>query len=233
MCGRFQLSVKGKEISERFNTEVFDEMYKPSYNCAPTQRLPVIVNFEPQKLHFFHWGLVPAWAKDTKMATKMINSRAETITEKPAFKKAFETQRCLIPANGFYEWKRQGKAKIPYRFFLKNEALFAMAGIWESWYDSANNVLHSFSIITTQANSLMEQLHHRMPVILRPEDEAIWLGDENPRGLKKLLEPFPAELMDCYTVSQEINSARHNGPSLAKKDTAVNSPGEIPGLFDE
>jgi len=232
MCGRFQLSVKGKEISERFNTEVFDEMYKPSYNCAPSQRLPVITNIEPDRLHFFHWGLVPFWAKDTKMAAKMINSRAETITEKPAFRKAFEKQRCLIPANGFYEWKKQGKSKIPYRFFLKDEPLFAMAGIWECWYDSANNVLHSFSVITTQANSLMEQVHHRMPVILRPEHEAIWLGNNKPADLLNLLEPFPDVLMDCYTVSPEINSARHKGPTLAEKYTAAEPPGEIPGLFD-
>jgi putative SOS response-associated peptidase YedK len=230
MCGRFQLSVKGKEISERFNTEVFDDMYKPSYNCAPTQRLPVITNTEPDKLQFFHWGLIPSWAKDTRIAVKMINSRSETIMDKPAFKKAFVSRRCLVPANGFYEWKQQGKNKVPYRFFLKNETLFAMAGIWESWYDSANNVLHSFSVITTQANKLMEQVHHRMPVILGKKHESIWLSDEKPVELMKLLQPFPEDLMECYTVSPRINSARNDGASLIEK-YAVEEQGQIPGLF--
>jgi putative SOS response-associated peptidase YedK len=132
MCGRFQLSVKGKHISERFNVEVFDEMYKPSFNCAPGQNLPVITNTEPGKLSFFKWGLVPFWAKDPKIGNKLINTRAETILEKPSFKAAFTRRRCLVPANGFFEWKKDTK-KIPFRVFLKNGDLFAMAGLWETW----------------------------------------------------------------------------------------------------
>ncbi len=231
MCGRFQLSVRGKEISERFNTEVFDEMYKPSYNCAPTQLLSVITNSNPNRLQFFHWGLVPSWAKDTRIGVKMINSRAETIAEKPSFKRAFAARRCLIPANGFYEWKKQGQKKLPYRFMLRNESLFAMAGIWETWHDSANNVFHSFSIITTSANSLMKQIHHRMPVILRPEHEQLWLGDTESGKLLELLKPYPDGLMEYYAVSPKLNSARNEGPDLiAKYETDSN--GQIPGLID-
>jgi putative SOS response-associated peptidase YedK len=231
MCGRFQLSVKGKDISERYNTEVFDEFFKPSYNCAPTQRLSVITNTQPEKLNHFNWGLVPFWAKDTSIASKMINSRAETIMEKPAFKKAFGARRCLVPANGFYEWKQQSKQKIPFRFFLNQHEIFSMAGIWETWYDSSNNSFHSFSIITTQANSLMQHVHHRMPVILEPEDEHSWLNDEKPEILFELLRPLPAELMDCYEVSPRVNSARNDDPTLIEKYTGVNQS-KIPGLFD-
>ena len=139
MCGRFQLSVKGKHISERFNVEVFDEMYSPSYNCAPSQKLPIITNAEPEKLNFFKWGLVPFWSKDPKIGFKLINARAENLLEKPAFKTAFKQRRCLVPANGFYEWKKAGKQKIPFRIFLKSEEIFAIAGIWETWKNTAEN----------------------------------------------------------------------------------------------
>ncbi|MBS4057104.1 MAG: SOS response-associated peptidase [Bacteroidales bacterium] len=213
MCGRFQLSVKGKEISERFNTEVFDAFYKPNFNCAPTQRLPVIINSEARKLNFFQWGLVPSWAKDTRIGSKMINSRAETVAEKPAFRKAFAARRCLVPANGFYEWK-QGKVKVPYRFYLPDEPLFAMAGIWENWYDGGGNVLQSFSILTTSANALMQPVHHRMPVIISRRDEALWLNATDQEVLLQLLKPFPEQLMRCHQVSNRVNNAGINEESL-------------------
>ncbi|HJN05505.1 MAG TPA: SOS response-associated peptidase, partial [Bacteroidales bacterium] len=127
MCGRFQLSVKGKQISERFNVEVFDELYKPNYNCAPSQKLPVITNDQPHSLSYFRWGLIPFWAKDPKLGYRNINTRSETISSKPSFKNAFKKRRCLIPANGFYEW-RKDENKTPFRIFFKNEKLFALAG---------------------------------------------------------------------------------------------------------
>ncbi len=209
MCGRFQLSVKGKQISERFNVEVFDELYKPNYNCAPSQKLPVITNNEPQNLSYFRWGLIPFWAKDPKLGYRNINTRAETIGIKPSFKNAFKKRRCIIPANGFYEW-RQHENKTPFRIFLKDEELFSIAGIWESWKDAENNIINSFSIITTEANSLCEDIHNRMPVILKPENEQSWLQENDEDSLKKLLVPFDPRKMDAYAISKEVNSPKNN-----------------------
>lgn len=213
MCGRFQLSVKGKHISERFNVEVFDELYKPSFNCAPGQTLPVITNTEPEKLNFFKWGLVPFWAKDPKIGNKLINTRCETILEKPSFKAAFTRRRCLIPANGFFEWKKEVH-KTPYRIFLKNEQLFAMAGIWESWKDAENKTIHTFSIITTEPNELMKPIHNRMPVILSKEEEKIWLHEENTNLLLSFLHPFSANEMESYAIGEAVNSPINDNESL-------------------
>lgn len=215
MCGRFQLSVKGKQISERFNVEVFDEMYKPTYNAAPSQKLAVIINTEPGKLNFFKWGLIPFWAKDPRIGNKLINTRAETITEKPAFKNALIKRRCLVPANGFYEWRKSDKT--PFRIFLKTDELFAMAGIWETWKDAEGRPINSFSIITTTPNAIMEKLHNRMPVILSPENEADWLHETNIDKLKNLLVPFNSKNMDAYPVSTKVNSPANNSEEIVQK----------------
>lgn len=217
MCGRFQLSVKGKQISERFNVEVFDEMYSPSYNCAPSQKLPVITNNDPEKLNYFKWGLVPFWSSDPKIGFKLINARAENILEKPSFKTAFSQRRCLIPANGFFEWKKQGKQKIPYRIFLKTEEIFAIAGIWEAWKDAEGTVLNSFSIITTSPNKLMQDIHSRMPVILNQHDEQAWLFEKDETYLKNLLQPFDASKMDAYQVSSKLNSPANNSSEIIER----------------
>jgi len=213
MCGRFQLSVKGKHISERFNVEVFDEMYKPCYNCAPSQNLAVITNADRTKLNFYRWGLIPFWANDPKIGYRLINARAESLSEKPAFKHAFRKRRCLIPANGFYEWKKD-RDKTPYRVFLKNDELFAMAGIWETWKDAEGKPVYSFSIITTKANPLVEKIHDRMPVILRPQDEEAWLKEKDENTLKKLLVPFDSSEMEAYPVSKKVNSPANEGPEI-------------------
>ena len=178
MCGRFQLSVKGRHISERSNVEVFDEFYKPNYNCAPSQKLPVITNTEPEKLSYFKWGLIPFWAKDPRIGFKLINTRAESIAEKPSFRTAFKKRRCLVPANGFYEWKKD-QNKTPYRIHFNRDELFAMAGIWETWKDGEDKLVHTFSIITTMPNALMEPIHQRMPVILPKEEEQRWLEEKD------------------------------------------------------
>ncbi|MAE09243.1 MAG: hypothetical protein CL661_10850 [Bacteroidetes bacterium] len=213
MCGRFQLSVKGKQISERFNVEVFDELYKPNYNCAPSQKLPVITNDQPHSLSYFRWGLIPFWAKDPKLGYRNINTRSETISSKPSFKNAFKKRRCLIPANGFYEW-RKDENKTPFRIFFKNEKLFALAGIWETWKDAENKIINSFSIITTEPNSLSKDIHNRMPVILKPEDEQSWLSENNEELLKKLLVPFDPNKMAAYAISKEVNSPKNNKPGI-------------------
>lgn len=213
MCGRFQLSVKGRQISERFNVEVFDEMYKPNYNCAPSQKLPVITNAEPAKLNYFKWGLIPFWAKDPKIGFKMINARSESITEKPAFKNAFKKRRCLVPANGFYEWQK-GANKTPFRIFLKSEELFAMAGIWETWKDAEERPVHTFSIITTAPNPLMESIHNRMPIILPRESEEAWLKENDQTVLINLLKPFDEDKMSAYPISKRVNLPANNDEQL-------------------
>lgn len=217
MCGRFQLSVKGKHISERFNVEVFDEKYSPSYNCAPSQNLAVISNKKPNELSFFKWGLIPFWAKDPKIGNKLINARAESLSEKASFKSAFSKRRCLIPANGFYEWKRDGKRKTPYRIFVKSEELFAMAGLWEKWKDAEDKPINSFTIITTEPNSLMKNIHNRMPVILNKTDEQAWLHETNADYLKTLLNKYSAEDMAAYTISDKVNSPANNSPDLIEE----------------
>ncbi|MBU1368280.1 MAG: SOS response-associated peptidase [Bacteroidetes bacterium] len=217
MCGRFQLSVTGKQISERFNTEVFDELYKPSYNCAPGQFLPVIANSEPKKLQSFFWGFIPPWIKSGQPFKPLINSRAETIAEKPAFKNAFRTQRCIIPANGFYEWATTA-GKQAYRIFLKSEDLFAMAGIWTSFTQSDSTIRQHFSIVTTEANALMKPIHSRMPVILRPDEEQMWLFENDTEKLKKLLHPFPADQLQKLAISKRINAVKNDDASLILPD---------------
>ncbi len=209
MCGRFQLSVKGKQISERFNVEVYDERYKPCYNCAPSQSLPVITNDRPEELQYYRWGLIPAWAKDPKIGTRLINARAETLSEKPSFRNAFKYRRCLIPANGFFEWKK-GKKKIPYRFFLTDESLFAMAGLWETWKDDSGKEIRTFTIITTDANETVKPVHPRMPVILEKERERDWLEEENPELLRGLLKPYVADDFNGYPVSDLVNNPANN-----------------------
>lgn len=216
MCGRFQISVKGKHISERFNVEVFDEMYTPVYNAAPSQKLPVITNTEASTLNYFKWGLIPFWAKDPRIGFKMINARAENISEKPAFRNAFARRRCLIPANGFYEWKKTDKT--PYRIFLKTDELFAFAGIWESWKDADQQPIHTFAIITTRPNSLMASIHDRMPVILKKQHEEEWLHEPDLQKLSKLLLPYEAEKMDAYPISKAVNAPVNNGPEIIVPD---------------
>ncbi len=213
MCGRFQLSVKGKHISERFNVEVFDELYRPSYNCAPSQKLPIITNVEPKKLNFFSWGLIPYWSKDAMVGFRNINTRSETINEKPSFKQAFQRRRCLIPSNGFYEWKKD-QNKTPFRIFLRNEELFSMAGIWEIWKDAEDRPVNTFSIITTKANSNIKDIHNRMPVILTPKDEQTWLACDDESELLSLLKPYNRTEIDFYSISKEVNSPKNNNSGL-------------------
>jgi putative SOS response-associated peptidase YedK len=195
--------------------EVFDEFYKPNYNCAPSQKLPVITNAEKGKLSYFKWGLIPFWAKDPKIGYRLINTRAETITEKPSFKSAFKKRRCLIPANGFYEW-RKDENKTPFRITVNEDELFAMAGLWESWKDGEGKKVHTFSIITTTPNSLMESIHDRMPVILQPEDEERWLTEEDEPKLLELLKPCDPYLMKAYPISKKVNSPANNGPEIVE-----------------
>jgi putative SOS response-associated peptidase YedK len=213
MCGRFSLTVNEAELNLRFQLEGGIAPYDPRYNGAPTQMLAVISNQDERHLSYFKWGLIPSWAKEASIGSKMINARAETITEKPSFRVPLRTQRCLVPSDGFYEWKQNGK-KVPYRIFLKEPRIFTFAGIWEKWKAPDGNLVHSFSIITTSANEFMQSIHERMPVILSPEDEKRWLHESDETTLLSLLKPCPSEIMDAYPVSELVNSPRNEGPEV-------------------
>lgn len=208
MCGRFTL-IDIDDIRERFKTEPID--LKPNYNVAPTQNIPVILNHQ---LSMFRWGLIPFWAKNPSIGHKMINARAETVDEKPSFKHSLQRKRCLILADGFYEWKKEGSSKRPYRITLKNKELFGFAGLWDTWKSPAGDIVKSCTIITTRPNELMEGIHDRMPVILSRNAERVWLDQSivDSVSLKSLLVPYPAELMVAYEVSEFVNSVKNNGP---------------------
>jgi putative SOS response-associated peptidase YedK len=213
MCGRFSLTTGEAILNERFRLAGGIEPYVARYNCAPTQKLAVITQEEPRRLSYFRWGLIPFWAKDEKIGNKMINARAESIEEKPSYRNAFSKRRCLVPADGFYEWKNEN-GKTPYRITLKDQQPFAMAGIWETWKNTEGRLIHSFSIITTAANELMKAIHDRMPVILTPENEETWLKSNDPREIRELLHPFEPEKMQAYEVSKLVNSPRNDDPAL-------------------
>lgn len=207
MCGRFTF-IDIEDIRERFNAEPID--LKPNYNVAPTQDVPVIINGQ---LSMFRWGLIPFWAKDPTIGHKMINARAETVDEKPSFKHSLQRKRCLIVADGFYEWRKEGRTKRPYRITLKNKELFGFAGLWDTWKSPTGDI-NSCTIITTTPNELMVSIHDRMPVILSRDSERVWLDQSivDAGYLKSLLVPYPAEAMIAYAVSSYVNSVKNNGP---------------------
>ncbi len=213
MCGRFSLTTDEAVLNERFRLAGGIEPYVARYNCAPTQNLAVIIAEEPLRLRFFRWGLIPFWAKDEKTGHKMINARAEGIDDKPSYKHAFRQRRCLVPADGFYEWKNKN-GKTPYRITLKNNLPFAMAGIWEAWKSPEGKIIYTFSIITTTANVLMQGIHDRMPVILSPETEETWLKSSHPGELRELLRPYDTEQMQAYEISKLVNSPANESPAI-------------------
>jgi len=213
MCGRYSFAIEDELIRERFGVTVRSAIYKARYNCAPSQDLAVITNEEPSVLNFFRWGLIPFWAKDPSIGNKLINAKAETIHEKPSFKNAFRSRRCLVLSDGFYEWKKT-RDKIPYRITLKKGAPFAMAGIWEKWNSPDGHQVRSFSIITTGPNALMEKIHDRMPVILPAREERTWLGNTGPDELLSLLKPYPAGEMEAYPVSRLVNNPKNDTPEI-------------------
>ena len=216
MCGRFVKKSNKEELRKRFR---FDDpqglLLEPRYNIAPSQEHPVlIVNQDRRMLRMMKWGLVPHWSKDSKIGYKMINARSEGIEEKPSFRGPLKKGRCLVIADGFYEWQKPGKkTKIPYYFRLKSNEPFAFAGLWDLW-EKGDEPLWTFTIITTSPNELMEPIHSRMPVILRESDEARWLDPEitDSKSVLSLLKPYPAQEMECYKVSTIVNSPKNDAP---------------------
>lgn len=217
MCGRFSLTANEAELNLRFELEGGEAPYVPRYNGAPTQLLAVITGESPHRLSYHRWGLIPPWAKDISIGNKMINARAETITEKASFRTPLFSRRCLVPADGFYEWQ-QDAGKQPYRIFVKSNTLFAMAGLWERWKSPEGEMVESFNIITTEANEFMKPIHNRMPVILKRADEKTWLESKDSAEILSLLRPYAAGDMDAYPVSKLVNSPRNEGPEVWVKD---------------
>jgi putative SOS response-associated peptidase YedK len=216
MCGRFTLTIDPARLQEAFPfVEVPQEM-APSFNIAPSQPIAVIANNQPDKLDFFKWGLVPSWAKDPSIGNRMINARAESLAEKPSFRTAFRRRRCLVLADGFYEWRKDpgGKSKTPMYIRMENGAPFAFAGLWEAWNSPDGSLLLTAAIITTSPNSLMASIHDRMPVILPPESYSAWLdpSERPPAELQPLLQPYPEALMNAYPVSRLVNSPQNDLP---------------------
>lgn len=232
MCGRYTIIAKAEEIEKRFNVEV-PESYSPRYNAAPTQILPVITNKSPEGVSFFHWGLIPEWAKDKSISSKLINARSESIAEKISFKNALKQRRCLVIADGFYEWKRSSKkSKIPYRILLDTKELFAFAGLWEEYEDKDQNLVHTFAIITTIANPAISKIHERMPVILEPKSEQAWLSSSISTAEQlTLLKPYDEQKMDFYTISPMVNSVRNDNPQLIIPTPPADQFGNLT-LFD-
>lgn len=219
MCGRFSRHHKPDEIAERFDVELIDFDFDPRYNIAPSQISPVIAFQSERKMMAAKWGLVPFWAKDPAIGNKLINARAETLAEKPSFKNALAKRRCLIPADGFYEWQKKNKGPSqPYYVRLNGGGLFAFAGLWELWKNPEGGMLQTFTIITTEPNELIKTFHHRMAVILKPEDEGAWIDPENSvNDVLTLLKPYPAEGMEAYMVSRAINSPSTDNEALIER----------------
>lgn len=210
MCGRFTL-VNVAELFARFQLEEQSYHLSSRYNIAPSQEIPVIIrNNGVNQLALCKWGLIPRWSKDPAWGAKLINARAETLEIKPSFKHSFQKRRCLIPADSFFEWKKEGNRKVPYRFLLKRGELFAFAGLWDQWTGPDGQEIKSCTIITTTANALVGTVHSRMPVILKKEEEKLWLDERltDSARLKSLLKPYPAELMQAYEVEPVVNSAK-------------------------
>jgi putative SOS response-associated peptidase YedK len=210
MCGRYRLSRRKQLVEEYFDVSSDTDDWNPRFNIAPTQPVPVVRQHPKESrrdLSLMRWGLIPSWAKDTSGAARMINARSETAHTLPAFRDAMKLRRCLVPADGFYEWQRRGSEKQPFCFEVGNGELFAFAGLWERWYDPSGQWVKSCSILTTTPNAVTSAVHDRMPAILRKDDYEVWLdpGMQNVAAISELLKPFDARLMRCYPVSARIN----------------------------
>ena len=215
MCARYTLTVDLTQLQQRFSFVAEELPYIPRYNVAPTQQVLALINDDGMQPAFLRWGLIPPWAKDPKIGNRMINARAETVAEKPSFRRALARRRCLVLSDGFFEWRKHGGKKTPVRVVLKSGDPFAFAGLWETWRPRGGEAIRSCTIITTEPNSFMEPIHNRMPVILSRDAESAWLdrGIEDADLLAGLLAPYPSEEMAAYQVSTLVNSPRNDLPA--------------------
>ncbi|MBK6427157.1 MAG: SOS response-associated peptidase [Blastocatellia bacterium] len=227
MCGRFTLRHRTAAIAERFAVTLLDlDPVEPRYNIAPTQRV-LGISGEPERVAtMYRWGLIPFWAKDASIGSKLINARSETVAEKPSFRQALAKRRCLIPADGFYEWQKGPGGKTPMYIRYRDGRLFAFAGLWETWRPEEGTPVSTCTVLTTEPNALMGPIHNRMPVILDPKDEAAWLDPETSPSVRlELLRPCAPDEMEAFPVSRRVNSP-------AVDESALIEPVRIATLFD-
>ena len=213
MCGRFTLIAPGEAIAELFQLSDVPTLV-PRYNIAPTQPVAAVrlsQSSTARELTYFHWGLIPRWAKDPKIGSRMINARSETAAEKPSFRAAFKYRRCLVPADGFYEWQKVNGGKQPVRIQMKSGRPFAIAGLWEHWISTDGSEIESCTLLTTDPNDLLRPVHNRMPVLVDPADFDIWLDSKTYPGpdIQKLLRPYSDDEMTFYPVSTHVNNPRN------------------------
>ncbi|MBV6625779.1 MAG: SOS response-associated peptidase [Rivularia sp. (in: Bacteria)] len=228
MCGRFTLIAEPERLKEIFEiSDISNCEFEARYNIAPTQNVATVLSdseSEKRQCQLLRWGLIPSWSKDSKIGPRMINARAETLAEKPSFRSAFKRRRCLVLADGFYEWKNLANRKQPYYFQLQDKQPFAFAGLWEEWQSPENEKINSCTIITTDANELLQPIHHRMPVILQQPDYQKWLDPHvrNTELLQELLHPLQSEKMTSYAVSIRVNNPNHNSLECIKPEREKN-----------
>ncbi|WP_462265164.1 SOS response-associated peptidase [Mucilaginibacter sp.] len=216
MCARYTATQTTEQLLQSFDVKTIDP-FRPGYNIAPTREAPVIIAEEPDRIQAFHFGLVPFWAEDTRIGSKLLNARSETLLELKTFKPLMKHhKRCLVIADGFYEWKATTTGKQPYRFTLTNGEPFTFAGLWSQWKNpQTQQYYNSFTIITGKPNQQVASLHDRMPIMLHPEDRKLWLADDVPLSeLMQLCKPFPDEEMKMYPVSKDVNKVSNDHAGL-------------------
>ena len=218
MCGRYTLARDLAEIKKRFDVSEAPKDFKPRYNIAPNQQVPIVLldgEKKIRKMGYVRWGLIPSWADDPSIGNRMINARAETITTKASFRNLFRKRRCIVPADSFYEWtKISTREKIPMRIFLTTEEPFGFAGLWTTWRPATGDPIVSCTIITTEPNELMAKIHNRMPVVLEKKNEKVWIDPsvDDEKLLQSFLNPHPSKKMKCYPVSRFVNSPKNDTP---------------------
>lgn len=232
MCGRFTFDISPELLVEIFGLAETPAIV-PRYNIAPTQQVPVIRRYGDGQNHldFLHWGLIPSWAQDKSIGSRLINARSETVTEKPSFRQAIRYRRCLVLGSGFYEWAQAGKEKQPWYIRLKDGSPMVFAGLWETWKRAEGTVIESCTMLTTASNRLVEPLHDRMPVILSPDEYLTWLerATTDPTGLKKMFQPYPADMLEMWPVSSQVNSVENASVSLLKNEESFQT--SIPSQY--
>lgn len=226
MCGRYRLAEPLKFAT--FSDIRLGGRFLPRFNIAPTQRIAAVLDEKPDEIAEVRWGLIPSWATDARIASSLINARAETVATKPAFRAAYRQRRCLVPADGFYEWQKGGAGKGPHHIYMRDGSPFAFAGLWESWRDPLNpnaEPVLTCTIITTTPNTLTATIHNRMPAILPREQYAVWLANDTPADVPAaLLAPYPADEMCAHPISSRVNSPRYDDPTLIEPATPVPVP---------
>ena len=218
MCGRFALDAPKEELLNQFNLKAVLDL-EPRYNIAPSQQAPIIriASGLSNRMTLCRWGLIPSWSKDEKIGYKLINARSETVHEKPSFKASFKQRRCLVPATGFFEWKAAGDRKLPYYITMKGNRLFAMAGLWDMWKSPEGIIIESFTILTTEANGIVNKIHDRMPVIIQPDQYGLWLAPSEPSAASQFFRPFSPFKMTAWPVSGMVNNPRNDAEGCIRK----------------